>query len=227
LIDKMAGAKITGFFIGPIGGRGVMDPFLIRKAQQVDLIALADVAGRAFENDPLMVWLGDTPRQRREIGIEMFYSDWKINYRYAEIYCEDRCGGFAVWQPPDVRNTLRDNFILVTSMMKTTRITLKAWSQVRFFRKIESLHPRKPHYYLSFLGVHPDWQGKGMGSALIQPVLALCDRQRIPAYLETETETNVRFYRSHGFEVSNHIQSSDGAVQVWSMWREPRNHSGD
>ena len=48
---------------------------------------------------------------------------------------------------------------------------------------MESGHPTAPHYYLDSLGVEPEWQGRGLGSALMQPVLARCDAERMPAYL--------------------------------------------
>ena len=48
---------------------------------------------------------------------------------------------------------------------------------------MEKRHPKEPaHYYLPVLGVEPEFQGRGFGSALLQPVLARCDRDRVGAY---------------------------------------------
>jgi GNAT superfamily N-acetyltransferase len=52
------------------------------------------------------------------------------------------------------------------------------------------------------LGVGPEWQGQGVGSQLLQSVLARADADGVPCYLETGTEPNLRFYRRHGFEVA-------------------------
>jgi GNAT superfamily N-acetyltransferase len=62
-------------------------------------------------------------------------------------------------------------------------------------------------------------QGKGLGSALMQPILELCEREGIPAYLETETESNVGFYSRKGFTVRQEIYTSDGKSKVWTMLR--------
>ncbi len=67
---------------------------------------------------------------------------------------------------------------------------------------IEGAHGRHPeHYYLAVLGTRPDRQGHGVGSALVQPILDICDREQLGAYLESSKEQNMALYRRHGFEV--------------------------
>ena len=52
-------------------------------------------------------------------------------------------------------------------------------------------------------------------------LLERCDREGIPAYLESSKEKNVPFYRRHGFEVTREIQLPNGPM-LWAMWRQPR-----
>ena len=59
---------------------------------------------------------------------------------------------------------------------------------MRWQRIAEGKHPREPHWYLALLGVDPALQGRGFGPHLMQPVLDRCDSDRLPAYLETDTE---------------------------------------
>ena len=47
----------------------------------------------------------------------------------------------------------------------------------------------------------PEWQGRGLGSALMQPVLERCDRERMPAYLNAGSPRSRDLYLRHGFEV--------------------------
>ena len=70
------------------------------------------------------------------------------------------------------------------------------------------------------LGVDPPRQGEGLGSALMQPVLELCDRERVPAYLESSKERNVDFYARHGFRVTSELRLPKGPA-MWPMWRNP------
>lgn len=202
--------------------RGNMDTVRIRKATEADVPALAVTAGLAFENDPLIIWLGQSIDNRQDICQKMFLSDWRMHSRFGLIYCEDQNRGFAVWVPPDARHTFIDRVRLVVEMASAVKTSRNAINQWRFYRMVDSFHPKQPHYYLSFLGVSPELWGKGVGPALIAPVLQRADQEGMPVYLETETEKNVRFYTRHGFKVVNQGASSDNRVQIWMMWRDPQ-----
>jgi ribosomal protein S18 acetylase RimI-like enzyme len=87
----------------------------------------------------------------------------------------------------------------------------------------ERVHPREPHYYLAVLGTEPAAQGKGVGSALLQPILERCDEEGTGAYLESSKESNIAFYARHGFEVMSELKLGRGrGPSIWPMWRNPR-----
>ena len=64
-------------------------------------------------------------------------------------------------------------------------------------------------------------QGRGIGSALLAPGLEACDRDGLPAYLETQKESNVSWYARAGFEVSDEVRLP-GTPPIWCLRREPR-----
>ena len=92
---------------------------------------------------------------------------------------------------------------------------------LRLVQLVEARHPRTPHYYLGGLGTDPAWQGKGLGSAVWLPSSTAATAEGVPAYLESSKESNVPFYRRHGFEVTDEVSVPDGSVRLWLMWREP------
>jgi GNAT superfamily N-acetyltransferase len=47
------------------------------------------------------------------------------------------------------------------------------------FEKMSSYHPNEPHWYLPLLGVDPLHHGQGLGSALIQHAIVMCDRDKL------------------------------------------------
>ena len=72
------------------------------------------------------------------------------------------------------------------------------------------------------LGTEPDLQGRGIGSQLLAPILARCDQERMPAYLESSKEKNLPLYERNGFKVTEEFTIPDGGPKLWLMWRDPR-----
>jgi GNAT superfamily N-acetyltransferase len=81
-------------------------------------------------------------------------------------------------------------------------------------------HPHGSYWYLQFMGVAPGWQGQGIGSALMAPVLARCDREGVRAYLDATSERNKRLYERHGFQAEDPF-GPPGGPPLWPMWRQP------
>ncbi len=93
--------------------------------------------------------------------------------------------------------------------------TMSRWAQV--YKTLEAVHPQEPHWYLGVLGVDPDFQGRGLGTALLNAFLRRVDSDSAPGYLETDRRENVRFYERVGFETVREVSVLD--VPVWCMWR--------
>ena len=86
--------------------------------------------------------------------------------------------------------------------------------------KMERRHLREPHYYIPYVGVIPEAQGRGLGTALLRETLDRCDSERLPAYLEATCEANARLYARLGFE---HLGSFTlgSSPPLWPMRRSP------
>jgi carbamoyl-phosphate synthase large subunit len=50
----------------------------------------------------------------------------------------------------------------------------------------------------------------------------ICDREGIPAYLESSKDRNVPYYERFGFKVTKEIALPRGGPLVWAMWRDPQ-----
>jgi ribosomal protein S18 acetylase RimI-like enzyme len=74
------------------------------------------------------------------------------------------------------------------------------------FERMGGYHPAEPHWYLPMIGVDPPHQGCGYGSALLRHALMQCDKDHVPAYLESSNPANVPLYERHGFVVLGTIQ---------------------
>ena len=91
----------------------------------------------------------------------------------------------------------------------------------RVLSVLQEHHPQRPHWYLYYLGTESHERGAGIGAAVMRPVLARCDEERLPAYLEATSERNRSFYLRHGFVDVGTLALPDGPV-LYAMWREPR-----
>jgi GNAT superfamily N-acetyltransferase len=128
--------------------------------------------------------------------------------------------GVAGWLPPgafprSVRREARRSAGSV-SVLARGRHRLRA---LRLFLEVDRHHPHEPHWYLALLATDPTVQGRGIGSALLRPVLDRCDREATVAYTETQKEANV--YARAGFAVTQEIRLPDTPT-VWCLRREPR-----
>jgi ribosomal protein S18 acetylase RimI-like enzyme len=197
-------------------------PGPIRVATRADAGPLAASLARAFYDDPVMSFLVPPEATRRRRVASFFEAALTIQHLpHGASYTDtDRAGG-ALWDPPGhwqmrVSQILRGSVKMVTAFGRNVPRALHVLST------IERQHPRQPHWYLAVLGTEPIHQGKGIGSALLAPILERCDHDGTPAYLESSKHSNIAFYRRHGFEVTGEIPLPGGGPSVWPMWRDPR-----
>jgi GNAT superfamily N-acetyltransferase len=91
----------------------------------------------------------------------------------------------------------------------------------RGFDAARRKHAAGPHWYVNLLGVRPESQGKGLSRAVLGPVFAAADMERLPVYLETAAESNVAIYRRLGFDLVGESELA-GGVPNWEMRRDPK-----
>ncbi|MDA1297156.1 MAG: GNAT family N-acetyltransferase [Chloroflexi bacterium] len=86
------------------------------------------------------------------------------------------------------------------------------------YRDVARNHPKWAHRHLTILGVSPELQGRGVGSALLREFCRLADDAGKPCYLETDSEGGKRLYERFGFRVAN--QRASGVAPFIYMWRQ-------
>jgi ribosomal protein S18 acetylase RimI-like enzyme len=190
-----------------------------------DLPRAAATLARAFHDDPIFEWALPDPERRALVLPVFFAAVTRVAMYHNETYTTPDIPGVAVWYPPDpppaTRSQVKESGMLdlPDAFGRDDYERFRAGIDV-----LEHLHKRdmaQPHWYLGVLGVDPAMQGRGIGSALIAPVLDRADAARLPCYLETEKEINVAFYRRHGFEVIVEDSVADGGPRFWTMVRWP------
>jgi GNAT superfamily N-acetyltransferase len=169
---------------------------------------LADVLARAFHDDPVFTWWIPDADRRRDTLPPFF-----------EVYVDADTTGTVVWGPPSNPMGIEDEEAFGARVEEI----VAGIDLPRVFEIITVLaeqHPSAPHYYLQWAAVLPEQQGRGIGSALLEPVLQRCDREGMPAYTEATSLQNRRLYERHGFTFVNELGPA-GGPPLYRMWREP------
>ena len=191
-----------------------------RRATEADLPALGRMLARAFHDDPVAVWAcpheGERPRM-----LERFHgARLKQLLLRGEVWTTPECESAALWASPDAwKTTLREDLQITRSMLRP-RLLPRGPLVGRGLLGIERKHPHSPpHWYLAVLGTDPAAQGRGLGTAVLAPILEQCDRDGVDAYLESSKERNLDYYARFGFRTTATLRLPRGP-EVWSMWRD-------
>ena len=191
-----------------------------RKAASADVAPIATAMAAAFYHDPVASWLfRDDARRLRQLerGFALFIR--RLYLPAGECLTTDDAAGGALWLPPGRwRAGPLAQVRVLAGLAPIAGSGLPRF--LRYSRLMESKHPREDHFYLPFMGVEPARQGRGIGSALLRPVLERCDGTGVPAYLEASSPRNRDLYSRHGFKAFEEVELAAGGPVHWLMWRD-------
>lgn len=193
----------------------------VRPATSADLPAIGRSLAAAFDGDPIWTWLASPKADWSARASAFFRAEAKMQMAgHGTVLVDAEGRGTAIWgQPGHWRVSLADTARLTpASLMLFRTRTLRS---IRLLSAIEKVHPTEPHWYLAYLGTDPQHQGHGIGGDLIRAITERADADGLPAYLESSKESNIAFYRRHGFEVTERVDVK-GEASMWPMWRDPQ-----
>ncbi|WP_375550858.1 GNAT family N-acetyltransferase [Rhodophyticola porphyridii] len=176
---------------------------------------LLTVLAAAFEADPPVRWL-----YPELSAYQTHFPDFARAFggaAFARNTHQARDGGAALWIPPGGGPSEGAIEAVIENSIPAERHS----SVFSVFEAMEAFHIEEPHWYLPLMGVVPERQGQGLGSALLRPVLELCDADRVPAYLEATTVRSRALYLRHGFESLGTIDVG-GCPAIHPMLRKPK-----
>lgn len=109
-----------------------------------------------------------------------------------------------------LRETLTVNFDQRVEMLMNTHEAMLSKLKKRYSKDL---------WYIEICAVHPMAQGKGVGRALMEWILAQANG--VPWFLECTKEENVAFYQKYGFETVEEVVLTEGkeSVRLFCMVR--------
>ena len=206
--------------------RVVTDTMILARPTELSVVALT--LARAFHDDPIFALLFGTGGSEPvpEAPSRRFFEIMAaVQLHHGLVFRTPGDEAAAIWAPPGEWKL--PNIQIAKHALPLARVFgRRLFANLEILGRLEKAHPIDPHYYLEFIGTDPTYQGKGMATALIRPMLERCDAEHVGAYLESSKESNVSFYGRFGFEVTTVIthKAAKGraGLQQWLMWRDPR-----
>jgi ribosomal protein S18 acetylase RimI-like enzyme len=194
----------------------------VRRAGAADAEALARMLDRAFDDDPVVRWACPRGDLRPWMLNRFHRARIRQALRGGEVWVSAGRESAALWAAPDRwRSTVRDDLAFSAAMLHPRLLRRAPLVGYGLFG-VERLHPpTPPHWYLATLGTEPAAQGRGLGTAVLAPVLEECDRDGVGAYLESSKQSNVDYYARFGFRVTREVRLPRGP-RMWLMWRDAR-----
>ena len=173
--------------------------------------ALCHALARALAEDPFTYYMYETEQQRREI-LPFFLENF-VNYCLRDGHVDvlqtntgDIMGG-ALWMGPQVTTISPGIFIwrMITAG-RTLRAAIKLGMRglvklAKYGDEFDRVHHQAPtpHYYLSILGIVPEFQRQGLGATLLAPVIEQARKEKLSLYAESTNPKNLTFYERQGF----------------------------
>ena len=196
------------------------------RLRKADIKPAARVLTESFQQYPLLVQKYPDESQRNKAAYYFFLVIVGYGIRWGEVYATSpRMEGIAVWYrsehfPMRFRKILRSvpfSALLGFPCSGVGRLQKAA----DFVEARHQLTAPAEHWFLDSVGVLPQYQGKGYGGKLIRAMLVRTDRERLPVYLDTMDEADVRRYEHFGFKIIDKSAVPKTNLTNWSMLREP------
>lgn len=195
----------------------------VRLARADDIPDLAALLARVLARDPFHAWLaGGAPERSQRMR-----DGWSGILRHgtarlAATWTTDDRAAVAVWLPPG-----RHRAPAVDGLRQLPALArLAGWRRLGIvgdamaaLEERRRRHAPDAHFYLRAVAVDPMRHDEGIGSALFHPILDRCDRDGVPAYLETAVARNVLRYERLRFGVVEELDLPFGDIHLWLMRR--------
>lgn len=191
---------------------------------QVDIAG--QVLARSFDADPLAVYMLPDEEERRRLLPWHFECVTRYGVLFGDVLTTKEIEGVAIWLRPGELEMTEERVVAARLHEAPSVLGEAAWNRfsttVGFLEGLHGEDVPEKHWYLMVLGVDPAVQGRGLGSALMQPILSRADAEGRRCYLETSEAANVDFYQRRGFRLVREGREPSSGLDYWTFCRDPR-----
>lgn len=198
----------------------------IRLARPSEADAVVETLSLAFHRDPVWSWAFPDDALRHRQFTRFFSLMVHSTFEMGEVWVTPNVEVAANWFPPGASELTDEDEAALPGLL----VELVGGAQTDLildaFERFDAHRPTTRHWYLDFLGTHPDHVGQGLGMGLLATVLARLDETAETAYLESTNPANKARYARLGYLPADQFQVTDGGPSVTTMQREPTRSVG-
>lgn len=196
----------------------------IRTATAADRELVVRLLDEAFQDDPVSGWVFPGAEYRRATHHRLMAAFTDIVLADGRVDVTADGSACALWLPTPAGEGDHDHDADDDGAAQVREAVDPANERVELIARLTAeIHPAdRAHEYLWMIGVSPDRQGEGLGTALIGAVLDRCDSDGVPAYLEASSARSRRLYERLGFALHGSPLDLPDGPQMFPMWREPQ-----
>jgi len=200
-----------------------VNPAVRIRASQIG--SLGSVLSRAFDKDSVVEYILPDERTRPSV-LSWFFNSVAIptSRLCGEIYTTMNVDGGALWIGPRAQLTIGH---LIRTEFPSLWFQWE-WASLRrcinVGLQLDKVHERLirgPHWRLLALALEPSKPKENAGK-LLEPVLSRADSDGLPCYVETFNESDLAFYKRHGFRIGGGGNIPRGGPDFWAMIRAPQ-----
>ncbi|WP_446470927.1 GNAT family N-acetyltransferase [Xenorhabdus stockiae] len=189
-----------------------------KEISEIQLTRCIQTLTRAFDGYSLArhFLAEDGHQQRVQRYLEAFLR--KVGMAVGHVWATNDGTAVSIWTAPGIEDAAS---VFISLSLEFEKI---AGERANIMQASEAVMAKKrpdfPCWFLGVVAVDPDFQGKGLSRAVIEPGLERAEREGFPVFLETSNEKNVRIYERLGFEVTAEYPLPFNGPMMYAMLRK-------
>ena len=193
------------------------------KMEKKDIKKVLDVFLSAYSDDPMFEkFIKEEDKRRTQFEIML-----RFCVKYGNVFStSDKFEGVMAIVSHDKgdmtagRIFLSGGFFLGLKLISLQKIMGEASKAIEEAKKDLDIGP---YIFLFIMAVSKEFQGKGFGGKFLRAIIEKSEIEKLPIYLETQNEKNVKLYEHFGFHVVKKIDMPDPVnLPMWLMVRDAK-----
>ena len=193
------------------------------KMNKKDIDKFAESATLAYKGYPLFKYLTQGKFEHKVIKNIIYASLHSMGTDIIGISTEEDANVIAIFVPPNYAGSKAIPFLIGGGLkLPSIGIFLRLLRYENHVMKLKKKYTNHKCWYLYNVTVKPEYQHKGMSSALLKPMFEYLDRIGQDCYLETHKEENIKIYEHYGFELLEVSKIPKTDIVQYSMLRRAK-----